>query len=58
MYHGASVIMHRTFPWKHSSISMLEMEAEPQSCIIGPDGFEDDFIGLKFVTYREFGLMA
>jgi hypothetical protein len=31
--HGASVITRRTFPWKRSSISMLEMEAEAKRCI-------------------------
>jgi hypothetical protein len=29
----ASTIMHRSFDWKLSRISMFEMEAVPQSCI-------------------------
>jgi hypothetical protein len=32
-YHGASVIMHRVFNWKHSSICMLDVDAVPHSCI-------------------------
>jgi hypothetical protein len=30
----------------------------PELYSIGIDGFEDDFIGYKFVAYREFGLTA
>jgi hypothetical protein len=32
-YHGASVIMRRVFDWKRSSISMLDVDAVPQSSI-------------------------
>jgi hypothetical protein len=32
-YHGASTIMSKTLDWNHSRISMLEVEAVPQSCI-------------------------
>jgi hypothetical protein len=32
-YQGASTIMHKAFDWKRSRISMLEVEAVPQSCI-------------------------
>jgi hypothetical protein len=31
--HGASFIMRRAFDWKRSSISMLDVDAVPQSCI-------------------------
>jgi hypothetical protein len=30
-YQGASTIMYKSFDWKHSRISMLEVEAIPQS---------------------------
>jgi hypothetical protein len=33
MYQGASTNMHKAFDWKRSRISMLEVEAIPQSCI-------------------------
>jgi hypothetical protein len=32
-YHGASTIMPKTLDWNRSRISMLEVEAVPQSCI-------------------------
>jgi hypothetical protein len=32
-YQGASTIMRKAFDWKRSRISMLEVEAVPQSCI-------------------------
>jgi hypothetical protein len=32
-YHGASIIMRRTFDWERSSICMLDMDAVPQGCI-------------------------
>jgi hypothetical protein len=32
-YQGASTIMHKAFDWKRSRISMLEVEAVPQSYI-------------------------
>jgi hypothetical protein len=32
-YQGASTIMLKAFDWKRSRISMLEVEAVPQSCI-------------------------
>jgi hypothetical protein len=32
-YQGASVIKHKAFGWNRSRISMVEMDAEPQSCI-------------------------
>jgi hypothetical protein len=32
-YHGASAIMRRALDWKRSRISILEVEAYPQSCI-------------------------
>jgi hypothetical protein len=31
-YQGASVIIHKAFDWNLSRISMLEVEAMPQSC--------------------------
>jgi hypothetical protein len=37
---------------------MMKMEAELELYSVGADGFEDDFIGQKFVAYREFGLAA
>jgi hypothetical protein len=51
-YQGASTIMRKAFDWKHSRISMLEVEAVPQSCI--PNWFEYCFIYEKFVVCREF----
>jgi hypothetical protein len=33
-YQGASTIMHKAFDWKRSRISVLEVEAVPQSCIL------------------------
>jgi hypothetical protein len=30
-YHGASTIMRRAFEWKHSRISMFDVEAVPHS---------------------------
>jgi hypothetical protein len=32
-YHGASAIMSRALDWKCSRISILEVEADPQSCM-------------------------
>jgi hypothetical protein len=32
-YQGASTIMRKAFDWNLSKISMLEVEAVPQSCI-------------------------
>jgi hypothetical protein len=32
-YQGASTIMREAFDWNRSRISMLEVEAVPQSCI-------------------------
>jgi hypothetical protein len=32
-YQGSSTIMRKAFDWKCSRISMLEVEAVPQSCI-------------------------
>jgi hypothetical protein len=32
-YQGASTVMRKTFNWKRYRISMLEVEAVPQSCI-------------------------
>jgi hypothetical protein len=32
-YQGASTILRKTLDWNHSRISMLEVEAVPQSCI-------------------------
>jgi hypothetical protein len=32
-YHGVSVIMRRAFDWKRSSVSILDVDAVPQSCI-------------------------
>jgi hypothetical protein len=32
-YQDASTIMRKAFNWKRSRISMLEVEAVPQSCI-------------------------
>jgi hypothetical protein len=32
-YHGASTMMRKTLDWNLSIISMLEVEAVPQSCI-------------------------
>jgi hypothetical protein len=32
-YHGASTMMRKTLDWNRSRISMLEVEAVPQSCI-------------------------
>jgi hypothetical protein len=32
-YHGASTIMHKTLDWNLAGISMLEVEAVPQSYI-------------------------
>jgi hypothetical protein len=52
-YHGASAIMRRTFLWKRSSIWMLEME---DLYSVGPYGFEDDFMGQKFVALESLGL--
>jgi hypothetical protein len=31
-YQGASTVMRKAFDWKRSRISMLEVEAVPQSC--------------------------
>jgi hypothetical protein len=33
MYQGTSTIMRKTSDWKHSMISMPEVEAVPYSCI-------------------------
>jgi hypothetical protein len=33
-YQGASTIMSKAFDWKCSRISILEVEAIPQSCIL------------------------
>jgi hypothetical protein len=33
-YQGASTIMRKAFDWKRSRISVLEVEAVPQSCIL------------------------
>jgi hypothetical protein len=33
-YQGASTIMRKAFDWTCSRMSMLEVEAVPQSCII------------------------
>jgi hypothetical protein len=44
-YHGASTIMRKTLDWNRSRISMLDVEAVPQSLYtLGPDGFEYGFI--------------
>jgi hypothetical protein len=55
-YQGASTIVRKAFDWKHSRISMLEVDAVPQSCIpqvqIGLS--IDRFIYEKFVVCREF----
>jgi hypothetical protein len=32
-YHGASVIIRRAIDWKHSSISMFDVDVVSQSCI-------------------------
>jgi hypothetical protein len=32
-YQGVSTIMHKAFNWKCSKMSVLEVEAVPQSCI-------------------------
>jgi hypothetical protein len=32
-YHGASTVMRMTLDWNRSRVSMLEVEAVPQSCI-------------------------
>jgi hypothetical protein len=32
-YQGASTSMRKSFDWKRSRISMLEVEAVPQSCV-------------------------
>jgi hypothetical protein len=44
-YQGASTIMRKAFEWKFSRISMLEVEAIPQSCIPKVQ------IGLSIVLY-------
>jgi hypothetical protein len=44
---GASTIMRKAFGWKHSRISMLEMEAIPQSSIPQVQ------IGLSIVLYTK-----
>jgi hypothetical protein len=44
-FHGASTIMRRAFSWKRSRISMLDVEAVPQSWIPKVQ------IGLKMVLY-------
>jgi hypothetical protein len=33
-YQGASTIMCKTFDWKRSTASMLEVEGVPQSCVL------------------------
>jgi hypothetical protein len=49
----ASVIMRRAFDWKRSSISILDVDAVPQSYSVGPDWFEYSFVD-EFVVYRDF----
>jgi hypothetical protein len=44
-YQGASTIMRKAFDWKRSRISVLEVEAVPQSCIPQVQ------IGLSIVLY-------
>jgi hypothetical protein len=53
MYQSASTIMCKAFDWKHSRISLLEVEAIPQSCIPSPGWFEYCFIYEKFVSCGE-----
>jgi hypothetical protein len=43
-YYGASTIIRRPLDWKRSRISMLDVEAVPQSWIISPDRVEDGFV--------------
>jgi hypothetical protein len=51
--------MRKAFYWKRPSISMLKVEAVPQSCIpLSPDWFEYCFIYEKFVACREFWLAS
>jgi hypothetical protein len=45
--------MRKAFDWKHSRISMLEVEAMPQSCIPSPDWFQYCFTDEKFVSCEE-----
>jgi hypothetical protein len=54
-YKGESTIMRKAFDWKRSRISMLEVEAVPQTCIpLSPDWFGYCFIYEKCVACREF----
>jgi hypothetical protein len=34
IYNGASTVMRKVFDWKRSRMSMFEVEAIPQSCIL------------------------
>jgi hypothetical protein len=36
-YQGASTILRKAFNWKRSRISVLEVKALPQSCVLCPD---------------------
>jgi hypothetical protein len=47
-YQGASTIMCKAFSWKHSKISMLEIEVIPHSCIPKVQ------IGFNIVLYEKY----
>jgi hypothetical protein len=56
-YQGASTIRRKTLDWKHSKISMFELDVVPQSWMpLCPDGFEYYFVDEEFVGDGEFGL--
>jgi hypothetical protein len=50
-YQGASTVMRKSFDWKRSRISKLEVE---ELYSVSPDWFEYCFIYDKFVACREF----
>jgi hypothetical protein len=53
-YQGASTIIHKFFNWKHSRISMLEVEAIPPELYpISPNRLVYGFIDEKIVACCE-----